>query len=392
MPVSANKSRRRSTCIAAVALASVAASLLARQSPPTAGSPSPVAEAPAQPTPRAPLRLPRPTGPFRAGTTIVEMEAGRAEALTAKSGDRRRLVVQLWYPAAKGKCERIAYMDATTSRAVADELPLEFGLAVRHDGCYDAPAAAERDSSSRFPVILFSHGLGATRFSNAALLEELASRGFVVAAIHHPFVSRLVAFGDGTTVAWDEALLDARDGMARLLTTAVDDARAVLTMLDQAGRAHGFVLEGRLALERVGYAGHSFGGTAAIAARAEEPRIAAVANLDGRLTPDTKRPLRLDVPLLVLLNAKSPDAADYAPGPRLHFAQVAGATHTTFTDSPFLARGFGLPIDSRALAPEAGIELTRRAVESFFACSLGGKKARCAELERTLAGAAAPKR
>lgn len=50
------------------------------------------------------------------------------------------------------------------------------------------PVAWEADlhkEGDRFPVIVFSHGLGASRFFYSTICLEMASRGFVVAAVEH---------------------------------------------------------------------------------------------------------------------------------------------------------------------------------------------------------------
>ncbi|MER7343669.1 hypothetical protein ABT403_38400, partial [Streptomyces sp. NPDC000075] len=54
---------------------------------------------------------------------------------------------------------------------------------------FNAPVA---DGGGRLPVVLFSPGSGGVRTQNTAWAEELASHGYVVAALDHPYDSAAV--------------------------------------------------------------------------------------------------------------------------------------------------------------------------------------------------------
>eukprot|EP00976_Prorocentrum_cordatum_P114182 1195814-Prorocentrum_minimum.AAC.8 len=49
----------------------------------------------------------------------------------------------------------------------------------------------------RCPLVIFAHSLGGLRIQNTALLEELASRGYVCVAADFPYDASLVVFPDG---------------------------------------------------------------------------------------------------------------------------------------------------------------------------------------------------
>jgi dienelactone hydrolase len=122
-----------------------------------------------------------------------------------------------------------------------------------------------------------------------SLLTELASRGFVVAALWHPYSAQVVAFPDGTVV-WGNAAgsmngAPAAEQEARhiqLCAVWAADQRFLLDRLAVWNEQHA-QLRGRLDLERAGALGHSLGGAAAAQAAYEDERIDAAINLDGAM-------------------------------------------------------------------------------------------------------------
>ena len=54
--------------------------------------------------------------------------------------------------------------------------------------------------ANRFPVLVFSPGMGTNGSQYAFLVEELVSHGYLVATIDHPFQSRAIAYPDGRIV------------------------------------------------------------------------------------------------------------------------------------------------------------------------------------------------
>ena len=67
-------------------------------------------------------------------------------------------------------------------------------VAARTNSVPDAPVASGK---KRFPVVLFTPGGGVGRWTNIAWAEELASHGYVVAALDHPYDTATVQFADG---------------------------------------------------------------------------------------------------------------------------------------------------------------------------------------------------
>ena len=115
--------------------------------------------------------------------------------------------------------------------------------------------------------MLYSPGGGNSRFFGTTLVEDLASRGYVVVGIDHTPASP-VQFPD--RVELPESGVD----MAQVLRERVRDTSFVLDQLER------FPMLDR---RRVGMFGHSIGGFTAAEAMVTEPRIDAGVNLDGSM-------------------------------------------------------------------------------------------------------------
>jgi predicted dienelactone hydrolase len=149
---------------------------------PASASTAASADAPSRPGVDAPeLAI---LGPYAVGVRSLalvdrdQLDLGTIDPATGTASRHdRRLSVELWYPArpAAGATPAV-YADSLVSEPPAP--PAQFripGLAVR-----DAPPAA-----GRFPLVIVSHGYGNVPVVMSWLTENLASKGYVVAAIRH---------------------------------------------------------------------------------------------------------------------------------------------------------------------------------------------------------------
>lgn len=135
----------------------------------------------------------------------------------------RELMVYLWYPAsqkhANVRGEYLAgakQMDAVPEiqRRMSEHFganwPLILSGAIFSHAEERAPVA---ENPARFPVIVFSHGLGSTGFNYTSLIEDLVSHGYVVAAIEHTESAMAVWFPDGRIIPFHQDSLP--DGYSR---------------------------------------------------------------------------------------------------------------------------------------------------------------------------------
>ncbi|GAA1192471.1 putative dienelactone hydrolase [Kitasatospora gansuensis] len=302
--------------------------------------------------------FPRPTGEFAVGTRVMQWtDPLRPESFTADPNDRRTVVVQLWYPAQQSPAgaPRAQYLGRTEqeARTVSTALARAVGLPgflvdgvphARSRSVFDAPVAG---GGERFPVVLFSPGSGGVRTQNTAWAEELASHGYLVAALDHPYDSAAVVLADGRTVDTAIASTGDRDKDNELAVgwTAVRaaDLGFVLTQLDALDRGEiADPLTGRLDTARVAVTGHSTGGAAALQAARQDRRFDAVIDLDGY--PHGPTSPTLGQPTLALTQAITPgtdprylprltEALDHSTATTYRLT-VPGAAHLTFMDGP----------------------------------------------------------
>ncbi|MFC8919487.1 alpha/beta hydrolase family protein [Streptomyces sp. NPDC057116] len=301
--------------------------------------------------------FPTPSGDFAVGTRVVQWtDPNRPETATADPRDRRTVVVQLWYPAQRSPAgaQRAQYLGRTAheARVVSKALARYAGLpGVLVDGVprahthavFNAPVANE---GGRFPLVLFSPGLGGVRTQNTAWAEELASHGYVVAALDHPYDSAAVVLADGRTINTKiKSTGDDEDNERAVETTGIRaaDLRFSLTQLSRLDRGEiTGPLTGRLDTSRVAVTGHSLGGAAALQAARQDRRFTAVIDLDGY--PRDPDPGPFHQPVLGLTQAITPET-DSRYLPRLtevlkhstatsYRLTIPGAAHLTFMDAP----------------------------------------------------------
>ena len=190
-----------------------------------------------------------------------------------------------------------------------------------------------------YPLVLFSHGLAGYRLQSTFLTTHLASWGFVVAAVEHPYRNLTAAFGDLGSLVAGFGSTDAPD--VAQLVAAIDQVQAAASQ--STGPLAGLTVE----TTDVGAVGHSAGGFAVYGAAAVDPRIVtyvALASPTGGTFSDATPTTAPAVPppdKPSLLIAGSADVI--APLPRVEaayqalptpktLAVIEGLTHLGFMD------------------------------------------------------------
>ncbi|PAD74981.1 alpha/beta hydrolase family protein [Paenibacillus campinasensis] len=232
-----------------------------------------------------------PSGPHGVGTTsLILVDERRDEPHTEDPSDHRRLALQIWYPASveeRPHDKRADYIEHLPvileglEQAISIPPFLMSQLRyVKTHAYWEAEVALDQE---RYPVLLFSHGLTGFRNQNTFQVEDLASRGYIVVGIDHPYDAAAVVFPDHTAMLKLDNLsgFEAYEAKNRLW---VEDIKFVLDYLERVSPAEEeHFLSGRMDMDKVGMFGHSFGGATAAQMLMEDPRIKASLNMDGAL-------------------------------------------------------------------------------------------------------------
>lgn len=317
------------------------------------------------------VKLPAPTGSHKVETaTYTYTDTSRIETFAADSKNRK-VTVEFWYPA---------------------------------------------DAAGKYPVVLFDHGAFGMKGSNKSTFEELASHGYVVGSIDHPYHSLYTKDTDGVTTLVNRAFMqEVQDVNAGVyddqkafeleqawLKLRKDDVNFILdTILKNASGDSQKVYQ-LVDTDKIGLFGHSLGGAASVQLGRDRKDIDAVINLDGDLlgeyqgVKDGKPVINQAVYPVPVLNIWTDDmkrafeSADpsmelpmkriLATAPKAYEAYVGGTNHMSLTDLPLISPvavqlisgSFGKVGDSAADSRYV-IETMNKLVLQFFDANLKGQ-------------------
>jgi pimeloyl-ACP methyl ester carboxylesterase len=233
------------------------------------------------------VELPVPAGPYPVGTLIYHWtDSSRHESLSPGADHYRELMVQVWYPSEMVK-DRVfmAYIPAFNATAGLKSelrgrgLPRSYIKEILLLQTHAVPGADISPCRQKYPVVIFSHGNGTNRSAYTVFMEELASQGYIVFGLDHPYGAGMVVFPDGHIVTQQAAYQD-RMSFAERVATWSADQRFALDEIEKLA-AHGSIFSGHLDINAVAVAGHSLGGISAAKTCALDKRFKAAINLDG---------------------------------------------------------------------------------------------------------------
>ena len=347
------------------------------------------------------FEFPKPTGPFRVGTEVRHLvDPNRRESFSSNASDPRELMAQIWYPVDPSfQGHLAAYREKQATSWGTAQLAL-----VKTHAYLGAPMAP---AQANYPILVFSPSWSGQRVQNTFQTEELASHGYIVVAIDHPYGTDVTVFPDGRIVrtklgsgenyssqqAFEQFVREAD----QQIEIRAQDARFVLDKLTEFNhRDPEGLLTGRLDLQRVGIFGHSLGGSVAAQACWLDVRFSAALDMDGMLGNESAgggspRPLFFmmedeTLPPRTQLPSLSPQqrrAAEFgyrqaammktsltrSGGYRM---VILGTTHRNYSDSPFFSP-LKFLTGAGAISTDRAVQIINQYTLAFFDKTLKGQ-------------------
>ena len=297
-----------------------------------------------------------PTGEYTIGTkTYNWTDIERDEWFSEEEGDKRELVVQVWYPSIEVGNEKSPWQDYPFKRvksiANSFQVPKFIAYALDRVGT-SSYINSTPISNETFPIIIFSHGFEGFKTQNTTQIEELVSHGYIVFAVDHTYDATLTIFPDGRKIERAKKYCPDCEGdslkffnvFKPQIETRIFDIIFVINQIEKDKDDFSFNMD----LDKIGVFGHSFGGGTSLGASILDSRIKSCLSLDGWYTPihpDIYN-LGLSIPFLHLGRPEwetkhNYETLDYILDNKTSASSykisLVGSHHYDFTDSPHLS-------------------------------------------------------
>jgi dienelactone hydrolase len=312
-------------------------------------------------------QAPRVTGQYQVATVIYTYaDKSRVETFT-NTGENRKVNVEFWYPKTDG---------------------------------------------GKYPLVVFDHGTGGVKTSNTSTFVELASNGYVVCSLDHPYHSLFTVDTDGHATRIDPSYLQEYMNLnngsmyseeekfklqQQWMGLRIADIDFTLdTILEQVNDPGADAVYQLIDARKIGLMGHSLGGESVAQVARERNDVSAVVNLDADLGGeyldyvDGKYVMNDEVypvPILTIFSDDLVRLIDAIPdadttiavkhvtatAPDAYEIHLEGTNHMSLTDlplvSPFLASlisGSVKNVGGETAAPLLVIEKMNAIVLEFF--------------------------
>ncbi|KQL18379.1 alpha/beta hydrolase family protein [Cytobacillus solani] len=152
-----------------------------------------------------------------------------------------------------------------------------------------------KNGNGIYPLLVFSHGAYGIKDGNSSTYTELASHGYVVVSIDHPYHSFYTRSEDGTVTMINSDFSQEVENMNRgmysneelyniiqkWMKLRTDDMNFVIDTILKKAKNDNNPLYQHINTEKIGVFGHSMGGAASVWLSRERDDVSAVVNIDA---------------------------------------------------------------------------------------------------------------
>lgn len=342
--------------------------------------------------------LPSPTGLYGIGTVSYHLIDEKRQDPYAKQPVAREFMITMWYPADEQK--KCVYPYASYQRITENLKWLSSGNqtfsmrvlyawnVVNHwafEPCTNSnPNASLSDAKKQYPVIFFVPGYGVSVFMYTALLENLASHGFIVVGINHTYINGTTVFPDGRVI-YPLTIADlfkdsTKNGDAiwqGIIDVCQADINYVIAQLHAMATTVHDRWHDRIDFNQCGIVGHSIGGAVAAQAISAIPLLTKGIDIDGWEGVD-RTALALSKPFLFMINDTAYPSAEIrkdnikeiesvcAKDAACKMMIVPGFDHASCTDLALLKWPFHYAVVDSKQNPVDVLQTTNGYVVEFF--------------------------
>lgn len=347
------------------------------------------------------FNLPEPTGSYFVGTNSFEIvDTNRKEIIG--NGKYRKIAVKMWYPSDSEILIPVKYWE---NKNISQIFSKNMGLPnvlfshinlVDSNSLKDVPVSNKRD---KFPVLLFSPMYMGFPANYQYLMEDLASHGYIIFKISHPYEELASLFPNGEIIERSEDILNnvinyntenfeylreilseedlllkeknINDYISRSpvftksLQTWSEDTEVVISHLFN---NETFKSENKLDLNNIGIFGHSLGGATAAEICIRDKRIKAGINFDGLVSGKILNS-ELNTPFMTIYSDQNKNMNDfiYRNFVSDHYIYILkDSFHNDFTDNSLISPVLRLLNMYGNLNPYRRMELIRMYTLTFF--------------------------
>lgn len=354
------------------------------------------------------VKLPEPDGEYLVGTMNMSFTDKSRKEIFAASEQYRKIAVQIWYPAddVKGKKTAAMFQNKRMSTYLAQsmQMPDLFGqiALVKTHSYLNAEIS---DKKSNYPILLFSGGYLGFAGQNTVLMEALASHGYIVFGISHPYEDFASVFPDGELLPYNnhqvsslqKELINIGKAYAGDTSSAgfekfqienakisnksihiwSDDIKFIADEIEKLANGESkSILNNKLNISNMGVFGHSFGGAASGQVCLEDKRFKGFINMDGAPFGDSAKHV-IKQPFMIIKGDVHKDLieAGYFPQQTNYIdVTINGAKHIDFTDFTVLLPAFRYIGALGSIGGDLQEDILKDCVISFFDKYLKGIK------------------